>query len=112
MSMKFNTTHPVGAHCPRDLLGVEYGDPPYVVRLSRGFDGDGYERGERINGFDECPKCGLWWPCIEEPESWELSEQIAGQWVAVEWCGATVCDDCEVLMVTQPDGTPECYTLS
>lgn len=104
---------PLGLHCPTDLPG-RYWDSSdvYVVRLSRWFDSDGFERGERINGYDQCPRCGLWWPNEEEPCAWEGSD--GGEpscWVAVDWWGAAVCEACELLMVEQPDGRPETYSL-
>lgn len=97
---------PIELHCPIDF-GDEY--TPYVVRLSKWFDDEGCERGKRINGFDQCPKCGLWWPCEEEPDCWEESDD--GTLVAIGWWGASVCCDCNLLLVTQPDGTPEAYQL-
>ena len=95
----------IGPHCP---INLPHSDKPYVAYLSRSFDEDGHERGERINGFDQCPKCGLWWPCIEEPDCWE---EDGDKWKATGWWGAAVCEECNLLMVEQPDGTPECYQL-
>lgn len=96
----------IGEHCPIDLPTRT---SPYRRVLSRSFDEDGHERGQRINGYSQCPKCGLWWPCIEEPDCWEEDEP--GSWVAVGWWGATVCEECELLMVEQPDGRDEVYQL-
>jgi hypothetical protein len=96
----------IGPHCPIDLL-TNY--DLYCVVLWRKFDDDGCERGERINGFDQCPKCGVYYPCIEEPDMWEQCDD--GRWIAEGWWGGTVCDDCGLLFVTQPDGTPEAYKL-
>lgn len=99
----------IGPHCPIDLPTR---DAPYCVRIGeRGFDDRGHETGERINGFDQCPKCLLWWPCLEEPDCWEESDDQPGKWIATGWWGAAVCEECELLMVEQPDGTPECYQL-
>ena len=95
----------IGPHCPADLPTR---DEPYLVQLWESFK-DSKEGGERINGFHQCPQCGLWWPCIEEPDCWE--QQDDGRWTAVGWWGAAVCEVCEVLMVEQPDGTPETYCL-
>lgn len=53
---------------------------------------------------------GLWWPCVEQPDCWE--EMDDGRWKATGWWGASVCEVCDLLMVEQPDGTPECYSLS
>lgn len=98
--------NPIGPHCPVNLSG----DDPYVVQLSLEIDDEGFERGERIHGFDQCPKCGLWYPCVEEPDMWELDEET-GIWRAEGWWGGTFCEECGLLLVTQPDGTPEAYDL-
>lgn len=100
----------MGPHCPIDLLQRCNFDR-YVVQLSRSFDDEGYEQGERINGFVECPKCGLWWPCIEEPDCWEEDDEQKGKWVAIGWWGGVVCDECRLLIVDQPDGHTEVYQL-
>lgn len=94
--------------CPINLPQLE--SPP-IVRSQRTFDSEGLERGERINGYDQCPRCGLWWPIVEEPDVWE---EVAGtqRWIATGWWGAAICGECDLLMVEQPDGTPECYRLS
>lgn len=96
----------IGIHCPVDLLTS---NKPRLVLLSKSFDEDGHERGERINGYCECPKCGLWWPVVEEPDSWTKGDD--GKWFADSWWGAAVCGECLLLMVEQPDGMPECYQL-
>jgi hypothetical protein len=83
---------------------------PRIIRERRRFDDEGYERTKRRNGACECPKCGLWWPCIEEPDCWELDEE-SGKWNAVSWWGGVVCEECELLMIEQPDGTGECYDI-
>lgn len=105
---------PIGSHCPVDLQASDE-LIPYVCLLWRRFDPDDVtgtrERGERIHGFDQCPKCGVWWPCIEEPDGWELNADDE-VWLAISWWGGTICEDCGLLMVTQPDGTPETYRLS
>ena len=73
------------------------------------YDGEGYERTERLNGAYQCPKCGLWWPVIEEPDMWvELAD---GRWRADGWWGAAACESCRILMLDQPDGRSECYQL-
>jgi len=71
---------------------------------------DGNECGERIGGWDCCPKCGLWWPVVENPDAWVESDD-GTHWVADGWWGAAVCTECEILMVSQPDGTPEAYQM-
>ncbi len=99
-------SHPTGIHCPTDLLTCNV---PRVVLLSSFFDPEGFQHGERINGYDQCPKCGLWWPCVEEPDCW--TESANGEWLATGWWGAAVCCECNLLMVDQPDGRGECYRL-
>jgi hypothetical protein len=96
----------IGIHCP---VALRESAEPYLKRLSRFFDADGHERGERINGYCQCPKCGLWWPRVEEPDMWVEGE--GGKWFIDGWWGAAVCCECHLLMVEQPDGTPECYRL-
>jgi hypothetical protein len=76
------------------------------------WDKEGYERTERRNGAYQCPKCGLWWPVIEEPDWWEQNPEDDAKWDAQGWWGGVVCEDCEILMVDQPDGSAECYDLS
>ena len=98
----------LGPHCPIDLPTR---DGTYCVYLSRYWDRDNFEKGERINGYDQCPKCGLWWPCIEEPDCWEESDHGTNKWIATGWWGAAVCEECELLMVEQPDGRGETYQL-
>lgn len=95
----------IGPHCPIDLFDRE----SYLCPLTLpAYDADGYERGERINGFCECPQCHAWWPCIEEPDHWEEDGE---RWKAIGWWGAAYCDECGLLLVEQPDGTPEVYQL-
>lgn len=105
---------PIGPHIPLDLFD-RCNFEPYIKVLHAHIDDEGYMRGERINGFDQCPKCGLWWPNIEEPCAWEEYDgerkDLQGKWIAIEWWGGTICDDCNLLMVDQPDGTGECYQL-
>ena len=105
------TKNAIGEHCPIDLPHCGLWSDPYVKRLSRSYDDEGFEQGQRINGFDECPKCGVWWPCVEEPDCWQESDHVAGQWSAIGWWGASVCGECDLLLITQPDGTPEAYQL-
>jgi hypothetical protein len=95
----------MGPHCPIDLLTR---NGPYAARLSSSYDADGFEQGERINGFEQCPKCGLWWPCVEEPDCWT---EDGDKWKATGWWGAAVCEECDLLMVEQPDGRGEVYQL-
>jgi hypothetical protein len=102
-----------GIHCPINLPAWTWADafefepiilvPPYV-------GDDQNERGERIGGWSQCPKCGVWWPIVEEPDMWTESDD-GTHWVAEGWWGAAVCMDCGMLMVDQPDGTGECYEL-
>lgn len=97
----------VGEHLPASLL--EPGFIPSIVRLSKSFDDDGMERGQRINGYVQCPRCGLWWPNVEEPDMWD--EGCGNQWIASGWWGSACCCECDLLMIEQPDGTPEVYKL-
>lgn len=100
-----------GPVCPVDMPTR---DRPYMVRLSGPTYEDGFEQGERINGYDQCPKCGLWWPCVEVPDCWEedgLDEHGNVRWKATGWWGAAVCEECDLLMVDQPDGRGEVYQL-
>lgn len=90
-----------------DILTAE----PRLVREKRYWNDEDRELTEQRNGAYQCPKCGLWWPLIEQPEAWELSEET-GRWDAIEWWGCVVCEVCRFLMVDQPDGTPECYDLN
>lgn len=80
------------------------------ILLEREFGMGSYEQTKRINGGCQCPKCGLWWPCVEEPDMWDWDEDF-GQWIATGWWGAAVCEECNILMVDQPDGESECYQL-
>ena len=83
---------------------------PRIARESQHWDDDGHERTERRNGATQCPKCGLWWPNIEEPDMWDLNDRT-GRWDATGWWGGVVCCECNLLMVEQCDGTDECYQL-
>ena len=106
-------TEMAGIYCPVDLPYWTLADILAFesIMLVRPFVGDDqHERGERISGWSECPKCGLWWPIVETPDAWVESDD-GSHWVADSWWGAAVCDECDVLMVTQPDGTGECYQL-
>ena len=80
------------------------------IVLDREFDAERYEQTKRINGGYQCPKCELWWPCVEEPDMWDLDEE-SGIWEATGWWGGTVCEECNILMIDQPDGSGECYQL-
>lgn len=84
---------------------------PRIVRERRHWDEHDFEQTERRVGAEQCPKCGLWWPAIEQPDMWTLSE-TDGKWDADGWWGGTVCEQCSVLMINQPDGRGECYDLS
>lgn len=102
----------LGEHCPINLLSTLDDGIPYIRRIGpRTFDDDHCEQGKRINGFDQCPKCGLWWPCVEEPDMWAEDDENHGIMFAEGWCGWSVCCDCRLLLFTQPDGTPEAYQL-
>ena len=101
-----------GMHCPIGLPDSYDPWEPYVRVLWEDWkreDGAWMQTGERINGFCQCPKCGLWWPNIEEPDMW--TENDDGWMQATGWWGGCVCSDCDLLMIEQPDGTPECYDL-
>lgn len=101
-------TPPIGPHCPARLpTAGEF--ETYVVVLHTEFDDENFQCGERINGFDQCPKCELWWPCIEQPDVWE--ENDSGQWIATGWWGVAFCCECNLLLVMQLDWTPEAYQL-
>lgn len=73
-------------------------DQPFVHQLGQiTFDKELFQRGERINGVTECPRCGLLWPSIEEPECWE---ECGRQKVAIEWGpGTAECLDCDICIV-------------
>lgn len=83
---------------------------PRARRERRHWDDDGYERTERCVGATECPRCHLWWPAIEQPDEWSQNAET-GRWDAIGWWGGEVCEQCELLLIEQPDGTPECYDL-
>lgn len=104
----------IGPHCPIDLLD-RCDFIPYIKVLYGHIDDEGYQRGERINGFYQCPKCGSWCPVIEEPDCWEeytgIHPEKFGKWVAIEWWGVAECGDCGLVMLSQPDGTGECFQL-
>lgn len=85
---------------------------PRLAYEKRHWDHDGFERTERRNGACQCPKCELWWPAIEEPDMWTGDEITPGRWNAEGWWGGVVCEDCEILMVDQPDGRSQYYRLS
>lgn len=102
-----------GPHCPIDLMARDRRDP-YEFTIETYFDDDGFEQGEKIIGYDCCPKCGLWYPCVAQPDSWELhglDKTGKERWFATGWWGGTVCNECELLMIEQPDGAGECYQL-
>lgn len=142
-----------GLCCPVNLLQMHSTDVEPIPLTPMVVDDDGFERGQRINGYDECPRCRLWWPVVEEPDMWEESETLIQVrdgcfepwrtvtharlqierygtafawgnaternpyketrelWAATGWWGAAVCE-CGLLLVTQPDGTPEAYDLT
>lgn len=83
---------------------------PRLVREKRHWDNEGYERTEIRDGATQCPKCGFWWPNIEEPDMWDENE-VTGNLDAINWWGGVVCSDCSLLIVEQPDGRSECYEL-
>lgn len=82
----------------------------WLKRLS--VDAEGYEGGQRINGYVECPRCGLCWPLIEEPEAWEQEFVSDGdgepmeRWKATEWGpGTAECLECNLCFVDSFEGT-------
>ncbi len=84
---------------------------PRLVREIRRWDEKGYEQTQRRNGAVQCPRCGLWWPMIEEPYEWNRVDCSAETYRAIAWEGFPVCEACNLLMVEQPDGTSEVYQL-
>ena len=96
----------IGPHCPINLLDCHDGPEPVLLWLK--VDNEKHERGERINGYIQCPRCGLWNPVIEEPDKWTLDEETE-IWKADGWFGGVVC--CGLLMVEQPDGQLEAYSI-
>lgn len=94
--------------CPINLPCLDANDIK-PVRLSHSWDSEHFEQGEIIRGYYQCPQCGLWWPCVEEPDCWE--EEPDGFKRATGWWGAAVCEECGLLMADQPDGQTECYRL-
>jgi hypothetical protein len=76
---------------------------PRILREKRHWDSEGRERTERIIGSEQCPKCGLWWPVVEQPEEWYESDTVPGRRDATGWWGASCCEQCQILMVEQPD---------
>lgn len=83
---------------------------PKLTREKRHWDSEGYERTQRRNGASECPKCGLWWPVIEDPDMWNENSET-GRLDAAGWWGGVVCEQCGILIVEQPDGHTEAYAL-
>jgi len=83
---------------------------PVRTRERRHWDDQGHERTEIRTGAVQCPKCGLYWPCIEEPDMWDENKET-GRWDATGWWGGVVCSFCKLLLVEQPDGTSEAYQL-
>jgi len=83
---------------------------PRIDYETRHWDAEGHERTERRNGAMQCPKCGLWWPMIEEPDMWDQNEKT-GRWDASGWWGGVACCECRLLLIEQPDGTCEAYEL-
>jgi len=72
-------------------------------------DDEGFEQAYRVDGWEECPKCNLIWPRVAQPDMWDQTE--GGIWIVTGWWGGVVCEDCGILLITQPDGTPEAYNL-
>lgn len=89
-----------------DLMVAE----PRRIRERRRWDLEGYERTEIRDGATRCPVCGLWWPHIAQPDGWEWNHSTL-RWDATSWWGGVVCSLCDLLLVEQPDGTPECYDI-
>ena len=85
--------------------------PLIVVEERRAWDDDGYETTQRRIGATQCPRCGLWWPEIQEPDGWKFNA-ATGLWDADDWWGGVMCELCDSLMIEQPDGTGEVYSLS
>lgn len=76
--------------------------------LNYHLDAENHERCQRINGYAECPDCGLAWPMIDEPEAWTLSE-ATGVWEATDFGPATAeCLDCGLCIVDTFDG---CFVI-
>lgn len=84
---------------------------PKLQRERRHYDADGHERTQRRNGATQCPRCGLWWPNIEEPDMWDQDPTDQNRWNASGWWGGAFCDECGLLLIEQPDGTAEVYEL-
>lgn len=91
-----------------DLMRAE----PRRTSERRTWDAEGFERTEIRTGACQCPKCGLWWPIIEEPDCWTQNSKDKTRMDATGWWGAPVCELCHLLLVEQPDGRSECYDLS
>lgn len=91
-----------------DLMRSE----PRRVSERRHYDAAGYERTEIRTGACQCPECGLWWPVIESPDVWTQNREDTAKMNATGWWGAAQCATCDLLMVEQPDGRGECYSLS
>lgn len=87
---------------------IPLGEIPHTLkRLVR--DRDGHPRGERINGYVECPKCGLAWPLIEEPDCWKNVAIVGELWVVDGWGpGTAECIECGKLFVDTFEG---CFEL-
>lgn len=83
---------------------------PRLGSEKRHWDRQGYERTQRRNGACECPKCGLLWPVIEEPDMWNKNA-FTGRNDAAGWWGGVVCEQCRILIIEQPDGHTEAYAL-
>ena len=86
-------------------------DPRICREKPRRFDKKGYERTQQRTGACECPKCGLLWPVIEEPNCWTQDKNDRSKWIATEWFGSAYCEQCAVVMVDQPDGDGEYFVL-
>lgn len=57
---------------------------PFVVLIRKPrFDAEGTQRAKRINGSVECPKCGLYWPMVEDIGEWTQGDD--GRWHSRGW---------------------------
>jgi hypothetical protein len=83
---------------------------PRIVRERRHWDSEGYEQTQRRAGAVQCPKCHLWWPDIEDPGEWQRNA-ATGRRDATGWLNGICCEQCELLLVEQPDGSYAIYDL-
>ena len=91
-----------GWRCPSSLF---QGDA-FMVRLGREtIDREGYPHQLRINGAIQCPKCGLFWPLIEDSDEWT---RVDGKWrVSGFGLGMAECIECRKVFVENFDGVHE-----